>query len=154
MRFARLLLTTLILSAFASAAPIMMSVAQLTDFIRSSITELHYPDRQVAQYLHSVKLTEHLDGDRLESLEAMGAGPRTREALEALSTSSKTLPAPPPVVEAPKPELLPVKPPPDSIEQKRIIDGRARLRPHLHQAASQLHLHAGDAALLRPQRRR
>jgi len=121
MRFARYLLITLVLSAFASGTSIVMTVAQLTDFIKSSVTELKYPDRQIAQYLHAVKLTEHLDGDHLEALEAMGAGPRTRQELETLSAASKSLPAPPPIVEAPKPPPLPVKPPPDSVEQARII---------------------------------
>ena len=110
------------LASSAAAAEMRMTVAQLTDFIKSSVTELKYPDRQVAQYLRNVKLTERLDGDRLEALEELGAGPKTREALEALSTASKSLPAPAPVVEAPKPAPLPVRPPPDSIEQGRIIN--------------------------------
>lgn len=109
-------------SAFASGAATVMTVAQLTDFIHSSITELKYPDQQVALYLRTVKLTERLDGDHLEALEAMGAGPKTRHELEALSTASKSLPAPPPVVEKPKPVELPAEPPPDSVEQKRIIN--------------------------------
>jgi hypothetical protein len=121
MKFVRVWISVLLLSAFASAAEMRLNVAQLTDFIRSSVTELKYPDHQIAQYLRNVKLTEHLDGDHLEALEAMGAGPKTREALEALGTASKSLPAPPPIVEAIKPAPLPVKPPPDSVEQKRII---------------------------------
>jgi hypothetical protein len=112
----------LALSAFAVGAEMRMTVVQLTDFVHSSVAELKYPDRQIAQYLRNVKLTERLDGDHLEALEAMGAGPRTREALEALSTASKSLPAPPPAVEKPKPAPLPVEPPPNSIEQKRIIN--------------------------------
>jgi hypothetical protein len=122
MRFARICLTALVFSVFAASAELPMTVAQLTDFIRSSVTELKYPDVQVAQYLRTVKLTEHLDGDHLEALEAMGAGPKTRKALEAMSMGSASLPAPPPVVEAPKPVPPPVRPPPDSIEQKRIIE--------------------------------
>jgi len=121
MRFVRICLTMLVLSALAAGGEMRMTVAQLTDFIHSSVTELKYPDRQIAQYLHGVKLTERLDGDRLETLEE-GAGPRTRQELEALSLASKSLPAPPPVVEAPKPAQRPPEPPPDSIEQKRIID--------------------------------
>jgi hypothetical protein len=99
-----------------------MTVAQLTDFVHSSVAELKYPDRQVAQYLRNVKLTEHLDGDHLEALEAMGAGPKTREALEALSMASAKLPAPPPAVEKPKAAPPPLEPPPGSIEQKRIVE--------------------------------
>jgi hypothetical protein len=99
-----------------------MTVAQLTDFIRSSVTELKYPDQQIAQYLHTVKLTEHLDGDHLQALEAIGVGPKTRHELEALSAQSKGLPAPPRTVAPPKPVEAPAAPPPDSVEQKKIIE--------------------------------
>jgi hypothetical protein len=115
-------LVVLALSAMALGAGMPMTVAQLTDFIRSSVVDLKTPDQQIAQYLHTVKLTEHLDGDRLRALEAIGAGPRTRHELEALSTASKGLPAPPPMVEKPKPVELPPEPSPDSIKQKRVIN--------------------------------
>ena len=125
MKFVRLAATLLVLSLCALAAGTRMTVAQLTDFIRSSIVELKTPDREVAQYLKTVRLTERLEGDRLEELENIGngAGPRTRAALEVLSAESKSLPAPPPPrAEAPKPPPPPPMPPPDSIEQKRLID--------------------------------
>jgi hypothetical protein len=121
MKLPRVWITMFVLSACALGAGTAITVAQLTDLVRSSVKELKVPDKDLAQYLHTVKLTERLDGDHLEELEELGAGPRTRQALEALSTSSKSLPAPPPVVEAPKPVVLPPEPPPDSIEQARII---------------------------------
>lgn len=122
MSLARVWVTTLLFSAVALCAGAPMTVAQLADFIRSSVKELHYTDKDVAQYLRTVRLTEHLDGDHLEALEAIGVGPRTRQALEALSTESKSLPAPPKPVEEVKPVPLPVRPPPDSVEQKRLIE--------------------------------
>ncbi len=122
MRNLRIAWSVLLLSACLLAAELPMTVAQLTDFIRSSVVELKYPDKQLAQYLKNVRLTERMDGNTLETLEGLGAGPKTREALEALKTASANLPvAPPAPVKAAEPEL-PVKPPPDSIEQKRIID--------------------------------
>jgi hypothetical protein len=125
MKFVRLIAPFLVFTLCALAAETRMTVAQLADFIRSSMVELKTPDREIAQYLKTVRLTERLEGDRLEELENIGngAGPRTRAALETLSAESKSLPAPPPpAAEAPKPPPLPPMPPPDSIEQKRIIN--------------------------------
>jgi len=125
MRFVRLAAPFLLISFWGAAAETRMTVAQLIDFIRSSLVELKTPDREIAQYLKTVRLTERLEGDRLEELENIGngAGPRTRAALETLSAESKSLPAPPPPrAEAPKPPPLPAMPAPDSIEQKRLID--------------------------------
>jgi hypothetical protein len=122
MTLVRVWVTALLFSALAVAAGTPMTVAQLADFVRSSVKELHYPDKNIAQYLHTVRLTQRLDGDDLEALEAMNPGPRTRQALEELSTESKGLPAPPRPVGEAKPVPLPVRPPPDSIEQKRLIE--------------------------------
>jgi len=122
MRHDRVIALALLTCACALAAQIPMTVAQLTDFVRSSVVELKTPDAQIAQYLKNVKLTQRLDGDHLRALEALGAQPRTRAALEALSAASANLPVPAPVVEAPKAPPLPPEPPPDSAEQKRIVD--------------------------------
>ena len=53
-----------------------MTVAQLVMFIRSSV-ELKQPDRQVAEYLRHVKLTDKLDDRTIEDLQSLGAGPKT-----------------------------------------------------------------------------
>jgi hypothetical protein len=115
MRFLLVLVTAAILTA---AGEISMTVAQLDMFIRSSV-ELKQPDRQVAEYLRKVKLTDKLDDRTIEDLQSLGAGPRTVAALRELSEASASLPvAPPP---PPKPVYVP-PPPPDSEEQAKIID--------------------------------
>ena len=99
------------------AADMTLTVNKLTAFIRSSI-QLKQPDRQVAEYLHHVKMVEKLDDRVIEELEGMGAGPRTVAALHELRDASSTLPtaAPPP----PQPVITPI-PGPDSIEQAKIV---------------------------------
>src|SRR5580658_6482197 len=60
-----------------------MTVPQLVSFIKSSI-QLRQDDRQVAEVVHRIKLTNRLDGKTIEQLEGMGAGPRTVVALKQL----------------------------------------------------------------------
>jgi hypothetical protein len=103
--------------AVAACAQLQMSVAQLRAFIRSSI-QMKHDDVKVAQYVKKIKLSDKLDDRTVEELQGMGAGPRTVAALRALSEISATLPAPPP---PPPPKPVVTIPPPDSIEQKRIL---------------------------------
>lgn len=117
MRFLPVLVTAAVLGA---ATPEMnLTVAQLVMFIKSSV-QLKQPDRQVAEYLRHVKLTDKLDDRTIEDLQSLGAGAKTVAALRELGTASATLPAPPPPP-PPKPVYVP-PPPPDSIEQAKIID--------------------------------
>jgi hypothetical protein len=101
-----------------AAADMSLTVDKLTAFIRSAI-QLKTPDKDVAEYLHHVKMVEKLDDRMVEELQGMGAGAKTVAALRVLSDASSTLPvaAPPP----PKPIYVP-PPPPSSIEQAKIID--------------------------------
>jgi len=101
-----------------AAADMSLTVDKLTAFIRSAI-QLKQPDKDVAEYLHHVKMVEKLDDRMVEEFQGMGAGAKTVAALRELSNASSTLPvaAPP----APKPVYVP-KPPPSSIEQEKIID--------------------------------
>lgn len=94
-----------------------MTAAQLMAFIQSSI-RLHHDDIKVAAYVKKIRLTDRLDERKVEELQGMGAGPRTIAALRKLSEASGSLPvAPPPPPVAPRPVI----PPPDSIEQARIL---------------------------------
>jgi hypothetical protein len=96
-----------------------MDVKHLVEFVQSSI-KMHYDDRQLADYLRQIKLTERLDDRVTEDLQSLGAGPKTVAALHALRDSSEKLPdAAPPAKPAPPP---PQAPPPDSVEQARILD--------------------------------
>lgn len=99
-------------------AEMRMSVDQLVQFIRSSV-QLKHPDKQVAQYLRGVKLTQKLDGRTVEELQSMGVGAKTAAALSDLRDESSNLPPAPvqPKQAAPTPV-----PGPDSVEQSRILD--------------------------------
>src|SRR5580700_4007045 len=115
MRCLLLLVTALALTA-ASEMP--LTVAKLTDFIRSA-AQMKQPDKQVAETLRHFKMAEKLDDRTIEELQSLGAGPKTVAVLKELGDASASLPAaaPPP----PKPVVVPI-PPPDSIEQAKIID--------------------------------
>ncbi len=105
----------LALTSFAFAE-MKITVQQLRQFIESSIKFKH-PDKQVADYLKQVSLTNKLDDSTVEDLQGLGAGPRTVDALKLLRDKSKDLavPAPPP----PKPVI---KLPPTSVEQAQLLE--------------------------------
>jgi len=115
MRFLLVLAAAL---SLAAAGEMSLTVEKLAAFIRSAV-QLKQPDKQVAEYLHHVKMVEKLDDRTVEELQGMGAGPRTVAALRELSEASNSLPvaAPPP----PRPVVVPIAPP-DSIEQAKILD--------------------------------
>ena len=112
-----LLTAVLASSSLLAASEMRISVEELITFIKSSIS-LKQPDRQVAEYLKHVKLSNKLDDRTVEELQSMGAGPKTVAVLHDLRDSSASLAAPPPPVEKVKAAPLP---PPDSIEQGKII---------------------------------
>ncbi|HZU28045.1 MAG TPA: hypothetical protein VFA04_21120 [Bryobacteraceae bacterium] len=114
-------LSGLVLCAVALAAGMRISVAQLSDFIKSSV-EQKIPDKEVAQYVRTITLTDRLDSETIENLQSLGAGPKTVEALRTLITPSARLAPPPPPTEATPAQQLPPRPPPDSMEQARLID--------------------------------
>ena len=104
--------------AMVAWAEVRMTVEQLKSFIQSS-RKLGHTDKQVADYLRNVKVTERLDAGVIEDMQAGGAGSRTLEALRKLSTDSKTMPAP--AAPVPKPVVV-MPPPPDSLEQGQVLD--------------------------------
>jgi hypothetical protein len=117
MNRARVLVLVLLAPAllFAQSA---MTIAQLVSFIKSSIQQ-HNPDKDVAESVAKLKITNKLDGETVDELQMAGAGPRTVAALKKLSASSAALPpAPPP----PQKTVARVAPPPSAIEQKQILD--------------------------------
>src|SRR6478609_7995744 len=107
----------LLLLATALWAQRAWTIAQLQAFIKSSV-ELKQPDKQVADVLKGIRLTQRLAPGDVEDIQAMGAGPRTVEALRALSAASSSLAVPPTQapVAAPKP-----LPPPSAAEQKQVL---------------------------------
>src|SRR6202021_2906495 len=106
----------LAMGASGALAQRQMTVPQLVSFIRSSI-QLHQDDRQVADVVRKLKLSNRLDDKTVEELEGMGAGPRTVAALKLLENASASLAAPPPP--APKTAVV-VLQAPDPLGQKRI----------------------------------
>lgn len=104
--------------ALAASSELSLTVEKLVAFIRSSI-QLKQPDKQVAEYLHHVKMVQKLDDRTIEELQGMGLGPKTVAMLHDLRDASAGLPAAPPP--PPKPVIIPI-PGPDSIEQGKIID--------------------------------
>jgi hypothetical protein len=99
-----------------------MSVEKLVAFVQSSEKiikeEKTMTDKQLAEFLSKVKLTEKLEPRVIEDLEALDLGPLTRRALEKLRVDSQTLSA-----SATK-QVLPDEPipPPTSLEQGAILD--------------------------------
>jgi hypothetical protein len=96
-----------------------LTLDQLVSFVRSSV-KMKMPDKEVARYLATVKLSEHLDERTVEELQGDGAGPKTVAALDALATASASLPKAQPKAAATTPAYKP-PPPPSSEEQQEII---------------------------------
>jgi hypothetical protein len=108
----------LVATGLALPGQMRISVQQLVSFVKSSI-RMRHDDRKLADYLKKVTLKERLERRTIEELHALGAGPRTLEALEALAEASKALEkAPPPVTQPARPVLAP----PSAEEQKRVLD--------------------------------
>jgi hypothetical protein len=94
------------------------TVQQIKQFIQSAI-QLKNPDKEVAETLRKMKLSERLDLDTVEALQGQGAGPKTVAVLKELASESAALPvALPP---APKPVYVP-PPPPSSEDQAKLLD--------------------------------
>jgi hypothetical protein len=99
-----------------------LTVEKLVSFLESSqkmIKQGKMTDRELANYLSKVRLTERLDDRTIEDLQGAGAiGPKTLEALHALRDRSQTL-----TVARLVPENKPVPiPPPSSEEQAAVMD--------------------------------
>jgi hypothetical protein len=100
-----------------------LSVDKLVAFLQSSeklIAEGKMTDRELANYLAKVKLTERLDDRTIEDLQGRGKiGPKTLQALQTLRDHSQMLATAKAIVPEPKPTPIP---PPSSEEQAAIID--------------------------------
>jgi hypothetical protein len=103
----------------AVTAQTKLSVEQLVSFLRSSI-KLKQDDKQVADYVRKIKLSNRLDARTIEELQGEGLGPKTVQALADLRDVSASLPAAAPP--APAPPTKPAIPAPSPAEQKRVLD--------------------------------
>ncbi len=95
-----------------------VTVEKVKEFVHTAI-EQQLPDKDVANALRSLKLSERLDDRTIEELRREGARPKTVAALKELAEKSADLPEPHP----PAPRKVYVAPPPPSPdEQARIIE--------------------------------
>jgi hypothetical protein len=109
-----------------------MTSAQVVSFVKTSAKK--NPDKDVAEYLKKITLTDRLTDDAIEACVQAGAGQKTQHALIELETKSGGLP------EAPKPAApavkaaeapsagtppKPVGPPAPSDEKKREVIEKA-----------------------------
>lgn len=112
---------------------------QVADFVREEIALGHHSDKQIANYLKKVHLTEKLTQKTVTDLEAQGAGPKTVKELERLRSETANL-KPPAQAATYSPataqdnvaaigsgtmgvsvKAAPI-PPPDSIRQAQMLD--------------------------------
>ena len=73
-------------------AEVRMNIDQLRAFVTSS-RKLGHTDKQIADYVKTIRMTERLDEATIEDI---GPGPRTAEALRRLIDASRELPPPKP----------------------------------------------------------
>jgi len=81
----------LLATAILLPAQQRLTVEKLTGFIDSSIKN-HIPDRDVASYLATAKMSERLTPSMVEDMQGKGAGPKTLAALQRLAEASSALP--------------------------------------------------------------
>ncbi|MEP6715800.1 MAG: hypothetical protein ABJC09_09500, partial [Terriglobia bacterium] len=116
-----LAISRIAVSIFALSLPLLaqtpLSVDKLVESVRSSV-KLKLPDKEVAAYLASVRLTQKLEDQTIEDLQTAGAGPRTVAALTRLADQSAKLAAPPP---PPPPKPVSTGPPPPSKEVQDLV---------------------------------
>jgi hypothetical protein len=98
-----------------------LTVQRLIDFVRDQqklIQQKKGTDRELAEFLAKVRLTEKLEPSVIEDLEANGIGPLTLKALQKLQEQSRGLKA------ATIRQVLPdePEPPPTAAEQGKILD--------------------------------
>ena len=64
------------------------------EFIRSELALNHHTDKQIADYIKKVHLTERLTDKTILDLEAQGARPKTVQALQELRDETANLKQP------------------------------------------------------------
>ena len=108
-----------------SLAESPLSVQKLFEAVNSSIAQKS-SDKDVADWLATVRLTDRLEDQTIEELQSLGAGPRTIAALKKLGNLSAKLPvASSPSVRAPSaPAYVQQPPPPDQDQHSILADVR------------------------------
>ncbi len=96
-----------------------LSVADLQAFIKSAIKQKS-PDKDVAKFLASVKMTERLSPAVVEELRSAGAGPQTVTALTSLATKTASLNPAPTKMEFAKPAPTGPPEPSEAVKDKAL----------------------------------
>ena len=97
-----------------------MTVAELQEFIKSAIKQKN-PDKDVAQFLATAKMSERLSPTVVNELQSEGAGPKTVAALTTLVTKTASLNPAPTKMEFAKP--APTGPPePSEAEKEKALN--------------------------------
>ncbi len=112
------LICLLLFVAVAIHAQRQMSVADLVKFIKSAIAQKNN-DRDVADTVRKLKLTNKLDAHTVEDLQGAGAGRLTMAALREQITATASLPEP--AAAEPPPVVVSI-PPPSAADQKKILE--------------------------------
>jgi hypothetical protein len=89
-----LCLLAVFLSGFAALAQQTLTVARLTEAVKSAIQQKN-ADKDVAAFVAKIRMSEKLNPTVVEDLQSAGAGPKTLAALVSLVTQSASLSAPP-----------------------------------------------------------
>ena len=113
----RLFIMLFALGASALFAQVKLNSSQVIDFVRTSAKK--FPDKDVAEYLKKVTVTDRLTDDALESCISAGAGPKTQKALIDLANKTAALPVAKAVAPVAPPK--PAGPPPPSTEKKNEL---------------------------------
>jgi len=115
----RTLLALLLAVTLAFAQGPKMTIGQLRTFLRSSI-QLKHPDKQVADYIRKITLTERLLERDIEELIGEGLGPRSAEALRihVAATAEMANPAADPAAARSEEPSLAI---PSEEQQRKII---------------------------------
>jgi len=110
----------LVVASGAAFAQLTWLSSQVVSFVRSSAKTS--PDKQVAEYLRKVTLSDRLTDDAIERCIQSGAGPLTQKALIELAAKSTSLPeTKKPSVDNVEVKPVAVGPRPPSEEQKRQV---------------------------------
>lgn len=110
-------LLLVVFTAFAAGQT--LTVGKLEEFLASSV-KMKDSDKAVADYLSKVKLSTQLPPNFLVEMKAIGIGPRTEQALKALSARSASLP-PAPELKARERNAPATRKPPSKEEQERLL---------------------------------
>lgn len=119
--FIRAVLVAYLSLSLLFAQGMKMTVGQVKSVLRSSL-QLKHPDKQIADYLKKISLTEKLLEKDVEELQGEGLGPKASDALRVFIPLTANFPTP-----ARDPAMAPVPaappmPPPSAQDQARVIE--------------------------------